>query len=135
MRTQGNSAVIGQSGLVTVSANVADLLVKVSGDAAGLTAGTERDLQARVTDSFGNVVSGDGLRFIVRSGGGDFSGLDSIDVVTGSGGLALATLSTGIVPGTNTVTALRIADRCGQHTVYDYHGIGRRELLYAYSIG
>jgi hypothetical protein len=106
-----NPAISVQSGLVTVSVNTNINIAKVSGDGSGIIAGSDQLLRVRVTDSFANFVSGDSVRFIVRSGGGDFSGLDSIGVITNGSGIAEATLTTGILADSNIVTALRIDDR------------------------
>jgi hypothetical protein len=108
----GNSAVSGSGGLITVIADPLTIsIAKVSGDAVGLVAGVDQLLRVRVTDNFANPIAGDSVRFIVRSGGGNISGSDSVDVATDAAGNTEATLTTGLTPGTNIVTALRIDDR------------------------
>jgi hypothetical protein len=111
VENSGNSAVNGQSGLVTVSVAGADSLIKVSGDGSGIIAGTDRLLRVLITDSFNNPVSGDSVRFIVHSGGGNLGGLDSVGVASDSQGEAAVNFTTGDSVGTNIVTALRVTDR------------------------
>ncbi|MCK4560868.1 MAG: Ig-like domain-containing protein, partial [Calditrichia bacterium] len=107
-----NPAITVTSGLITITPDSATIsIAKVSGDGSGIIAGSDRLLRVRVTDSFANVVSGDSIRFIVRSGGGDLSGLDSIDVITNGSGIAEATLTTGIIADSNIVTALLVDNR------------------------
>ena len=77
-----NSAITITSGLITITPNTVVSIAKVSGDASGIPAGNDQLLRVRVSDSFANVVPGDSIRFIVRSGGGNLSGSDSIGVIT-----------------------------------------------------
>jgi hypothetical protein len=108
----GNSAVSGTSGLITIIPDAATLSIeKISGDGSGIIAGTDQLLRVRVVDSFANVVSGDSIRFIVRQGGGNIGGLDSVGVATNASGIAEVNYTTGIVADSNIVTALRIVDR------------------------
>jgi hypothetical protein len=76
-----------QSGLITVGVAAAANIEKVSGDATGLVAGSDRLLRVKITDTYNNVVSGDSVRFIVHSGGGSFSGSDSVGVESDSLGI------------------------------------------------
>ena len=109
---QFENEISGQSGLITITPDSTTInIVEVSGDASGIPAGNDQLLRVRVSDSFANVVPGDSIRFIVRSGGGNFSGSDSVGVITDGAGNAEASLTTGLVAGTNLVTALRIDDR------------------------
>jgi len=102
-----------QSGLITVEADTNNLqITKVTNDTTGITAGSSLTLLAQITDAFANPVSGDSVRFIVRSGNGSFSGLDSIGVASENLlGIASATYTTGDTAGTNIVTALRVDNR------------------------
>ena len=108
----GSSSISGSSGLITVNPDSGAIsIAKISGDATGVIAGTDQLLRVRVSDNFANVIAGDSIRFIIRSGGGTISGSDSIGVITDGAGNAEATLTTGLTAGTNIVTALRIDDR------------------------
>ena len=108
----GSSSISGSSGLITVNPDSGTIsIAKISGDATGVIAGTDQLLRVRVSDNFANVIAGDSIRFIIRSGGGTISGSDSIGVITDGAGNAEATLTTGLTAGTNIVTALRISDR------------------------
>jgi hypothetical protein len=102
-----------QSGLISITADTINLgITKVTSDTTGITAGSSLTLLAQITDAFSNPVSDDSVRFIVRSGSGNFSGSDSIGVASNAIlGIAGATFTTGITAGTNIVTALRIDDR------------------------
>jgi hypothetical protein len=91
-----NPAISVQSGLITIIPNTVVSIAKVSGDGSGITAGNDQLLRVRVSDSFANVVAGDSIRFIVRSGGGNITSQDSIDVVTDGAGNGEATLTTGL---------------------------------------
>jgi len=59
----------------------------------------------RVVDASGRPVVGASVRFKVVSGGGNFGGSGQINVTTNASGLAEATLTLGVTPGTNTATA------------------------------
>ncbi len=86
-----NSNVNGESGLVTVQAAAADHFVKLSSETA-ITVGTDRLLQVRLEDVYGNDLSGQSVTFTRARGSGTFSnGLSSISVTTDADGVAQTT--------------------------------------------
>ncbi len=86
-----DSNVNGESGLVTVQAGAADHFVKLSSEAS-ITVGTDRLLQVRLEDAYGNNLSGQSVTFTRVRGSGTFSnGLSSISVTTDADGVAQAT--------------------------------------------
>ncbi len=86
-----DSDVNGESGLVTVSAAAADHLTKLSSEAS-ITVGTDRLLQVRLEDTYGNDLANANVTFTRVRGSGTFSnGLSSITVTTDDNGVAQAT--------------------------------------------
>ncbi len=86
-----DSNVNGESGLVTVDASGADHFVKLSSETT-ITVGTDRLLQVRLEDAYGNDLSGESVTFTRVRGSGTFSnGLSSISVTTDADGIAQAT--------------------------------------------
>ncbi len=86
-----DSNINGESGLVTVQATTADHFVKLSSESA-ITVGTDRLLQVRLEDAYGNDLSGESVTFTRVRGSGTFSnGLASISVTTDANGVAQAT--------------------------------------------
>jgi len=59
----------------------------------------------RVVDAAGKPVAGVSVTFRVTLGGGSFGGGNKVTVTTNASGLAEATLTLGLTPGQNTVTA------------------------------
>ncbi len=59
----------------------------------------------RVIDGAGKPVAGVSVTFKVAAGGGSLAGSSSVKVTSNASGLAEATLTLGITPGQNTLTA------------------------------
>ncbi len=100
-----DSNVNGESGLVTVNAASADHFVKLSSEAS-ITVGTDRLLQVRLEDAYGNDLSGQDVTFSRVRGSGTFSnGLSSITVTTDANGVAEATYtaSTSVAYGSDSI--------------------------------
>ena len=98
----GDNSINVQSGLNTVVPAAAATLTKVSGDSSDVTAGTSLPLTVRLSDSFGNVISGAQVNFAVTGGGGS---LNFASRTTNAAGEATVLLTTGNLPGANTVSA------------------------------
>ena len=100
-----DSNVNGESGLVTVNGAAADHFVKLSSETA-ITVGTDRLLQVRLEDAYGNDLSGESVTFTRIRGTGTFSnGLSSISVTTDVNGVAEATYtaSTSVSFGSDSI--------------------------------
>ena len=86
-----NSSINGESGLITVSAGSASHLVRLTSEDS-LEVGTDRLLQYRLEDSYGNEISNATVSYTRVRGSGTFSnGLSSITVTTDANGIAEAT--------------------------------------------
>ncbi len=103
------------SAVVTVGHAPAFDVVYVSGNASGVTAGSQQVLQVRVRDAYTNPVLGQPVTFAVASSPGGATITDAVGdpndgiTTTNAAGLAQATLNTSAVSGTNQVNA-RILD-------------------------
>ncbi|RMI19696.1 MAG: hypothetical protein D6681_02835, partial [Calditrichaeota bacterium] len=79
------------SGVVTVTPEVANRFTILS-STGPITVGTDRTLRVKLTDVYGNAISGSNVTFQRVSGGnGNFSGSVSATVATDAGGIAEAT--------------------------------------------
>lgn len=92
----------GISGILTVAADAAKRIAKVSGDATGIGAGAGQVLTARVLDQFDNPVTNETVSFIVVQGGGSVL---PPSIASSPSGNAATTLTTGAVAGDNRVRA------------------------------
>ncbi|HEX5132820.1 MAG TPA: Ig-like domain-containing protein [Candidatus Krumholzibacteria bacterium] len=109
---QGGGPPSGTSGSIVVSNGPAYRVVKISGDASGVTAGGTQPLEVLVRDQYGNPVAGavttfqvatapDGTAFIQDAVGDPDDGI----TVSDAAGHAFATLHTATAAGANTVNA------------------------------
>jgi adhesin/invasin len=92
----------------TATHGAATQLIKVAGDGQSATAGSAVAIPpaAKVTDQFGNGISGVAVTFAVASGGGTVSPPPTTPIVTGAGGVATVTSwQLGATAGPNTLTA------------------------------
>ncbi|MHB8586699.1 MAG: beta strand repeat-containing protein [Thermoplasmatota archaeon] len=86
----------------TVSGSASRVAASGGSSFSGVTAGGTQVLQALVTDSNGNPVSGATVNWAVTQGGGSVAPASS---TTGSDGMATSTLTTGTSVGPNQATA------------------------------
>jgi hypothetical protein len=100
VRARDGSLKEGYSGVVKVKAASAYRLVKVSGDASGVVAGSTVTLVSKVLDIYGNAVSGETVVYSVLSGGGSVS---PSSAASGSNGEVSVVHTTGLVAGENRV--------------------------------
>ncbi|HET6350014.1 MAG TPA: Ig-like domain-containing protein, partial [Candidatus Krumholzibacteria bacterium] len=97
-----NAGIQNLSTIVTVTADVAKRITKVSGDGSGYPAGANRTLITRVLDKYDNPVSGQQVTFQVIQGGGSVLPLTAN---TDASGNASTLLTTGVVAADNRVRA------------------------------
>jgi hypothetical protein len=86
----------------TVVAGAPNMLAKFAGDGAAGVAGSGIQMVARVTDSYGNAVSGVTVNWAIGASGGTVSATTS---TSDAAGLARVTLTLGTTPGVYTVSA------------------------------
>jgi len=108
----GGDTLSAWSPYITIDNAAAYLISEVSGDTTGVIAGDAVELEARVTDRYGNRVDGEIVRFSITSNlGGDPELRDPVGnpadgiVTTDAQGAAACSLTTDINAGDNIVTA------------------------------
>jgi hypothetical protein len=102
IRARDGSGNEGFSAPVSVSTSAAYQIVKISGDASGVVAGTQQPLVAEVQDENDNPVSGAAVTFVITEGGGV---LPAQPVTTGFDGRVTVPFTTGPNVGDNAVKA------------------------------
>ncbi|MFZ0390960.1 MAG: hypothetical protein WAN36_10935, partial [Calditrichia bacterium] len=98
-------AVKGQTGLVTVFPGAADSLSYESADSLTVPSGATRQLSVSVSDAYLNAVASEPVEFIIRSGGGNLEGQQSLVRQSSQSGIVSVDYTSGSQAGENIITA------------------------------